>query len=179
MKSKIMSLRDWLKLVTFLFLGTLMYDTQAQVDCNIVDQELTTSSNTICVGSSGSINLLSSQSGVSYRLRNDSDNSLVGSPVLGNGGAIVLNTGNISAETSFNVFAESFSYGLQFDGINDHIPVSNPVNTASFTMEAWIKTTATSYTGSAAFQGNGLLYADVGGGANDYTFAILGNKILC
>jgi len=42
-----------------------------------------------------------------------------------------------------------------------------------FTLEAWIKTSTTSLTGTNFYEGNGLLYADVGGPANDFGSSIL------
>jgi len=59
----------------------------------------------LCVGGSTKIIILSSEIGVLYQLRNDSDDSLIGSPVTGTGGAIELPTGVLSSTTIFNVFA--------------------------------------------------------------------------
>jgi Concanavalin A-like lectin/glucanases superfamily/PEP-CTERM motif len=47
----------------------------------------------------------------------------------------------------------------------------------SFTLEAWIRTTATSLTGNQAYQGNGLIWSDVGGVANDFVFAVLNDRL--
>ena len=66
--------------------------------------------------------------------------------------------------------------GINFDGIDDAIHIKNPVDT-NFTIEAWIKTTATSPSGSAAYEGNGLIWSDLGGPANDFTIGILNNKL--
>ncbi|MBS1915615.1 MAG: hypothetical protein JST87_05015, partial [Bacteroidetes bacterium] len=60
---------------------------------------------TICAGSSTNISITNSISGTSYQLRNNADNSLVGSPVAGNGGFISLPTGALSATTTFNILA--------------------------------------------------------------------------
>jgi gliding motility-associated-like protein len=59
----------------------------------------------LCVGGSTSITISSSETGVSYQLRNDSDNSLIGTPVAGNGGQLDLPTGVLNATITFNVLA--------------------------------------------------------------------------
>jgi uncharacterized repeat protein (TIGR02543 family) len=61
----------------------------------------------VCSGTSTNIQLSNSQTGVSYQLRNNADNSNIGSPVSGTGAAISLTTGNLSAATTFNVLATS------------------------------------------------------------------------
>ena len=60
---------------------------------------------TICTGSGTNITVASSQSGVSYQLRNNASNADVGTAVIGNGGTINLPTGNLTSTTTFNVFA--------------------------------------------------------------------------
>lgn len=64
---------------------------------------------------------------------------------------------------------------LSFDGVNDYVIATRPVQN-DFTIEAWIKTSATSLTGSQYFQGNGLIYADVVGELSDFGTSILNNK---
>src|SRR5687768_14662270 len=68
---------------------------------------------------------------------------------------------------------------VRFDGINDHVRF-NQVLGGNFTLEAWIRTTANSLPGNPlnpqAFQGNGLIWSDVGGSGNDYILAILNNR---
>jgi gliding motility-associated-like protein len=57
----------------------------------------------VCSGAASSVSIQNSQTGFSYQLRDDADNSLIGSPVSGNGGTINLPTGNLSANTTFNI----------------------------------------------------------------------------
>ena len=65
---------------------------------------------------------------------------------------------------------------VRFDGIDDF--VSTPRSVAgSFTLELWVNTTAESLAGGQAFEGNGLIWSDVGGGANDFTLAALNNRL--
>lgn len=66
---------------------------------------------TICSAASSNIQITSSQSGVSYQLRNNADNSLVGTAVAGTGGTINLPTGSLSATTTFNVLATNTTTG--------------------------------------------------------------------
>lgn len=75
-----------------------------------------TGATTICAGNSANISIPGSQSGVSYQLRDNSDNTSVGSPVTGNGGTIVLPTGSLSSTTTFNVLASASSCSLQMSG---------------------------------------------------------------
>jgi len=61
--------------------------------------------NPVCSGGSGSIQIANSETGVSYQLRNDADDSLIGSAITGTGGNILLSTGVLVATTTFNVLA--------------------------------------------------------------------------
>ncbi|WP_276372452.1 gliding motility-associated C-terminal domain-containing protein, partial [Chryseolinea sp. H1M3-3] len=61
----------------------------------------------ICVGGSSDVTVALSETGVSYQLRNDADDSNVGVAVLGNGGTINLPTGVLNATTVFNILATS------------------------------------------------------------------------
>jgi hypothetical protein len=60
---------------------------------------------TVCVNGNSSITIASSQTGVSYQLRNDADESPVGDPVAGTGGTISFPVDNLSATTTYNVLA--------------------------------------------------------------------------
>jgi len=64
---------------------------------------------------------------------------------------------------------------VAFDGVNDYVSIDNQT-TADFSLELWIKTTAGSRTGSHAYQGDGLIWSDVGGTADDFVLAILNNR---
>lgn len=87
-----------------------------------------------------------------------------------NGG--VFNNGTLVNGPSFSS-ANMGSIG--FDGVNDYVSILNNT-TVSFTIGCWINTTATSYTGSNAYEGNGIVWSDVGGIANDFVLSILNNK---
>jgi hypothetical protein len=61
--------------------------------------------------------------------------------------------------------------------VNDYLSIMRQVQD-DFTIEGWIKTSAPSLTGTRFWEGNGLFYADVRGGANDFGIAILGNRVI-
>jgi len=72
--------------------------------------------------------------------------------------------------------APGLGKAASFDGINDYVNTPRTVST-DFTLEAWVKTTAPSLFGSQSYEGNGLLWSDVGGGANDFAMAMLNNGL--
>jgi gliding motility-associated-like protein len=62
-------------------------------------------SGTVCPGTGTNITIDLSVAGVTYQLRNDSDNSNIGFSVSGTGSTINLPTGNLSTTTTFNILA--------------------------------------------------------------------------
>jgi gliding motility-associated-like protein len=60
---------------------------------------------TLCVGGGASISISNSEVGVSYQLRNDADDSVIGTPAMGTGSLIALPTGSLIASTTFNILA--------------------------------------------------------------------------
>jgi hypothetical protein len=83
----------------------------------------------------------------------------------------VVDTGSPEVASDANVGCAG--HALELDGIG-YLQVARMVQD-DFTLEAWIKTT-TSYTGTNFYEGNGLIYADVGGTANDFGSSILSGK---
>ena len=59
----------------------------------------------LCSGGVADVTVNNSQAGVSYQLRNSVGNTLIGSPVVGNGGTINLSTGALLSTQTFNVLA--------------------------------------------------------------------------
>ncbi len=59
----------------------------------------------VCAGGTSDIEVAASETGVSYQLRNNADNSLIGSAVAGTGSTIALPSGALAATTTFNVLA--------------------------------------------------------------------------
>jgi len=64
-------------------------------------------------------------------------------------------------------------YALEFDGAT-YVSVRRLVET-DFTLEAWIKAAGPSLTGTMFWNGNGLVYADIGGVADDFGTSLLNN----
>jgi len=60
---------------------------------------------TVCVNGSTTITLATSQTGISYQLRNDANDSHVGDPIAGTGGTITFSVDNLLATTTYNVLA--------------------------------------------------------------------------
>jgi hypothetical protein len=67
--------------------------------------------------------------------------------------------------------------GLNFDGSNDQVLIPNVVNSGSFTIEYWVKTTATASSGYQWYYGPGIVDAEVGGVTNDFGTALVGSKL--
>jgi gliding motility-associated-like protein len=63
------------------------------------------SPNPVCSGGTSNIEIAASETGVSYQLRNNTDNMVVGDPVIGTGGPITLPTDPLTTTTTFNVLA--------------------------------------------------------------------------
>ena len=61
----------------------------------------------VCSGESTFITIQNSEAGIDYQLRNDSDDSAIGSPITGDGNTISLPTGALTSETTFNIVASS------------------------------------------------------------------------
>jgi hypothetical protein len=72
--------------------------------------------------------------------------------------------------------APGLGKSASFDGIDDYVSTPRTVST-DFTLEVWIKTAAAGLTGSQAYEGNGLLWSDVGGAADDFAMAMLNNGL--
>ena len=70
-------------------------------------QSLTVGStiNPVCSGGVSDVTITNSESGVSYQLRIDADDSNIGSSVTGTGGTIQLSTGALTSTTAFNILA--------------------------------------------------------------------------
>jgi hypothetical protein len=89
----------------------------------------------------------------------------------GNGNAGTYTNGPLLAQAGL----PQLGLAVSFDGINDHVVTPRTVAT-DFTLELWLRTTATSPAGTQAFEGDGLLWSDVGGTANDFVLAALNDR---
>jgi hypothetical protein len=59
----------------------------------------------------------------------------------------------------------------------EYVAVDKRIETANFTLEAWIRTSDNSTTGSQGYEATSLFNSDKAGSANDFTMGILNNKI--
>jgi len=80
-----------------------------------INKTVTSTSSTICEGSSTTLQVASSEIGVSYQLRNNDDDVNIGTPVIGTGNNILLSTGNLTQTSTFNVLATSISLGCNIE----------------------------------------------------------------
>jgi hypothetical protein len=72
--------------------------------------------------------------------------------------------------------AAALGRAARFDGIDDYVDTPRTVST-DFTLELWVNTTDPGLSGGQAYEGNGLLWSDVGGGANDFVLAMLNGAL--
>ena len=121
------------------------------VVCTIIDQTVAAAVTSVCANSSTTVDLGSSETGVYYYLRDDANDTIVAGPIAGTGSGISLNTGNISSNITYNVYAEESAGALEFTGNGGLKKVSlgtalwddNFVGTDQLTVEAWVKRSAT------------------------------------
>jgi gliding motility-associated-like protein len=84
---------------------------------NIPDQSLVigTTINPVCSGGVSNVTITNSEIGVSYQLRNDADDSNVGSAVAGTGATIQISTDILTSTTTFNVLATRGTCSVQLN----------------------------------------------------------------
>jgi gliding motility-associated-like protein len=70
---------------------------------------------TLCSGISTMVQVVNSQAGVTYQLRDDADDSIVSGAVIGNGSTIDLPTGPLASTKTFNVIAVNGSCSAELD----------------------------------------------------------------
>ncbi len=98
------------------------------VDGLPVDETLSVTS-PICYGSTTNVSVTTSEIGVNYQLRNNSNNSIIGSPVAGTGGLINLPAGALIATTAFNVLATNGATGCAIQlSVAPSIVVNGPLS---------------------------------------------------
>jgi hypothetical protein len=120
-----------------------------QIAVVIDDQTVSPANSSLICNGWATVSTGSSQTGVNYYLRENSNNSVVAGPVAGTGNALNLSTGYVSANTTYNVYAKETSGGFDFDGVDDYgvIPNSSGINSQfasnQITIEGWINPTAT------------------------------------
>lgn len=125
------------------------------------------------IGATSQGNYASNPLSVSFDLLNqflatwlplDEDAGSTAADASGNGNPGTLNNMASTAWTSGNT-----GNGLQFDGVDDYVSISNGLS-ANFTISCWIKSTQSFQQVTATYDGTGIIWSDVGGAANDFVF---------
>jgi hypothetical protein len=106
---------------------------------SITDQTVSSSNPVACGSGSAVVDLGSSQNGVSYYLRDDVNDTIISGPVAGTGSGISLNTGNLTATTTFNVYGAKSS-AIDLPANTDLVQFNTPFSayTNTITIEAWV-----------------------------------------
>jgi uncharacterized repeat protein (TIGR03806 family) len=83
-------------------------------------------------------------------------------------------SGNANNGTLFNMNSTAWGPGLYngaltFDGVNNFVEISNALR-SDFTIACWIKSTQAFPVAQNTYEGTGIIWADVGGPANDFVF---------
>lgn len=151
----------------------------------IANQTISSTTLVACDNGSATIDL-TSQAGISYYLRDNTNDTIVDGPLAGTGNGISLNTGPVSSAMTYNVYGEGStpSKALNFDDVDDYVDAGTGINLAnnSFTIEFWAKKSAGS-TGDDHIIGlgentttNNALHVGFRGN-NNFTFAFFGNDL--
>ncbi len=77
------------------------------------------------------------------------------------------NTGILNNMNSGSWVNGLFGGALSFNGINNFVSLSNAAG-GDFTLSCWVKTTQAFPVSDNTYEGNGIIWSDVGGGANDF-----------
>ena len=104
--------------------GSASWTTGNVVGNVISDQTITPLSATVCDGGSVTVDLGSSEVGVNYFLRDDSNDAFIAGPVAGNGSSVSITSPVLNQNSTLNVFATTSSNtiaGLQFDRVDDKV----------------------------------------------------------
>lgn len=105
----------------------------------VSNQSSVANPNPVCPGSSSTVTMASSQSGINYSLINNTTSAVADGPFSGTGAAMNFNTGALSASTSFNIVGDPLS-GISLPVTNDHARYSTPFFAYSnkITVESWV-----------------------------------------
>lgn len=90
----------------------------------------------LCSGQSTTITVASSEVGIVYQLRNNANNSNVGSPVSGTGLTLSFPTGNLTSTTTYNVLATRTVGGCSTQLAQTKTITVNQLPTAGLTVSA-------------------------------------------
>lgn len=105
----------------------------------ISDQSVSITDTTLCPTNSGTtVTTASSELGVSYYLRDNTNDSIIDGPLLGTGNGLTFNTGVLNSNTAFNV-TSSTNTALQMNGVNQYVKTPNLVQNNTWTYETWVR----------------------------------------
>ena len=144
------------------------------------NQSVTASQTSFCSSGSTTVNLVGSETGVNYYLRNDANDTVINGPLAGTGSGISLNTGTITSTTTYNVYADKIGSaavgalnftgngGLKKVSLGTNIWTDNFVGTNQLTVESWVNRSSL-----------GSLHSIIGNydGSYPFLFRIDGDKI--
>ena len=149
---------------------------EVSITSSLPANQTVTASGPICTGNSATVTVGSSQSGVNYTLRDNSNNTVIAGPTAGTEAALNFSTGVLTADKAYNVLATVSKGALAFTGNSGRKKVSlgttlwtnNFQGTNKATVEAWIYRTE-----------SGSLHTIVGNYEGTYPilFRIDGDKI--
>ncbi|MEQ9402518.1 MAG: LamG-like jellyroll fold domain-containing protein [Cyclobacteriaceae bacterium] len=134
-------------------------DVTVTITSSISDQVVTATQSNVCPGESATVSIAGSQEMISYTLRNEAG-TIIDGPIDGTGSAIDFTTGAISQETTFNVFGEPSSNSDQAMVVGSVAQVIIPSSSSlqlseNWTIEAWVKPSATVMNIVETYNGSG------------------------
>ncbi|NQY10251.1 MAG: T9SS type A sorting domain-containing protein [Flavobacteriales bacterium] len=137
----------WVDGVSNCLATTYQLSTTPTVTIGIMDQTASILPTTVCAGGSATVSIASSELGVNYYLRDNTDNSVIEGPIAGDGNPIDFTAETISDRKTYNVYCINPSTGLYFDGTDDYVGITTHTDfnfdDGDFAIEAWIKTDIT------------------------------------
>ena len=125
---------------------------EVSITSSLPANQTVTATSPVCTGNSSTITLGSSQSGVYYTLRDNSNNAVIAGPTAGIGSSVSFNTGALTSDKAYNVLATSGSKealaftgnaGLKKVSLGTTLWTNNFQGTNKATVEAWVNRTAT------------------------------------
>src|SRR6218665_188516 len=126
------------------------------------DVSVTVQSASVCGGTPANINV-QSETGVNYQLRNNSDNSLIGMSVVGNGSEVSLRSGNLTVDAVFNVLASATSGCSSEMSARAEVSVISVASGISTTLEAICSETLVNHNVYAEGATSYIIAVNVGG----------------
>jgi hypothetical protein len=126
-----------------------------------LDPTLSAIDATVCSGNGTSIQVNTSESNIYYQLRNDADESEIGLSVNGTGSNILLPTGNLAINTTFNVLAVSSLTGCGRE-------LSNKPSVAVTTTPELVITNQSACSGTVNITNASVTAGSTGGGTLSY-----------